>query len=132
MSFVVLCCGDREWADAEVIRSAISTLARRPTLVIHGNARGADKIAGRVAEGLGLPVRKFHADWGAQGRAAGAIRNRRMLNEGRPDLVLAFHDDLARSKGTRDMVRIALKKRVPVNLWDSRGMHTHPELSDLP
>jgi hypothetical protein len=39
-----------------------------------------------------------------------------MLTEGSPDLVLAFHDDLERSKGTKHMVGIARKAKVPVRV----------------
>ena len=47
------------------------------------------------------------------GRGAGPRRNRQMLDEN-PDisLVLAFHEDLGRSKGTRDMVRRSEKKGI--------------------
>lgn len=43
------------------------------------------------------------ADWDGLGRKAGPIRNQRMLDEGKPDLVVAFPGD----KGTADMVRRA-------------------------
>lgn len=35
---------------------------------------------------------------------------------GQPDLVLAFHDNLSESKGTRDMVQRAKRAGVPVYL----------------
>lgn len=49
------------------------------------------------------PVRAFPADWHRDGKAAGPIRNRRMLLEGMPDLVVAFPG----GRGTADMVRRA-------------------------
>jgi hypothetical protein len=50
----------------------------------------------------------YPADWDRDGRAAGPIRNRLMLGRHPEiDLVVAFHDYIASSKGTRDMVRIA-------------------------
>lgn len=52
---------------------------------------------------------------GALRQAAGVIRNREMLAEG-PDVVLAFHADLAKAKGTRHMVRIAREAGVPVRV----------------
>lgn len=36
--------------------------------------------------------------------AAGPRRNQQMLDEGKPLLVLAFHDDIKSSRGTKDMV----------------------------
>jgi hypothetical protein len=43
------------------------------------------------------------ADWEKLGRSAGPIRNQAMLDEGRPDLVVAFPGH----HGTADMVRRA-------------------------
>jgi len=44
------------------------------------------------------------ADWEKYGKASGPIRNRKMFKLGQPDLVLAFHNDIYKSKGTNDMV----------------------------
>lgn len=101
----VLVCGDRAWTAREMIREVLEQA--RPTLVIHGGARGADTLAGEVAEEMDLPVKVFPADWKRYGKAAGVLRNQQMLDEGQPDLVLAFHTDLTCSKGTLDMVRRA-------------------------
>lgn len=49
-------------------------------------------------------------------RQAGPIRNEQMLQEGQPDKVLAFHENLAQSRGTADMVRRAAKAGVPVEI----------------
>ncbi len=38
----------------------------------------------------GIPVMTFPADREKHGRAAGPIRNKQMLEEGKPDLVAAF------------------------------------------
>lgn len=108
----VLVTGSREWADPEPIRRE---LARLPsdTIVIHGMARGADRLAHEIAAELGLAVWPRPAMW-ERGKAAGIIRNRQMLVEDKPDLVLAFHPDLAEARGTRHMVEIARKAGVPV------------------
>lgn len=47
------------------------------------------------------------------GNAAGMVRNNVMLDL-RPDIVLAFHDDLARSRGTAHCVREAQLRGIPV------------------
>ena len=87
--------------------------------MIHGGQRGADTHAGLIAINLlGWPEENVHiyeAEWTKFGKPAGNIRNRRMLNEGKPDLVLAFHPDLfGTSKGTYDMVMYACSRGVPV------------------
>lgn len=105
-------CGDRRWTDAEKIAAAFDRY--QPTLVIEGEAAGADTLARLEAERRGIRVLDFPADWDIYGRAAGPIRNRQMLDQGRPDLVVAFHSDLGASKGTRHMVELARKYGVPV------------------
>lgn len=108
----VLCCGDRRWVDYELIKRQLVKLPK-DTVIIHGDCRGADRIAGFVAEQLQLEVVKFPANWSKFGRAAGPIRNQQMLEEGKPDVVYAFHDRLMLSKGTADMIRKAEKAGVP-------------------
>ena len=63
-------------------------------------APGADTLAGRWAETRGVPVEAYPVDLERHGCAAGPIRNKRMLEEGRPDLVVAF-------PGTADVVQQA-------------------------
>jgi hypothetical protein len=106
-----LICGDRNWTDVETIENFIRSLPP-DTVIIHGNARGADKIAERKAKEHGLTVKGYSADWNRYGKAAGPIRNERMLLEGRPDRVVAFHNDLSKSRGTADMLRQAEKRGV--------------------
>lgn len=82
------------------------------TILIHGDCRGADTIARLIGEELGFNIRSYPADWDAFHIAAGAIRNREMLKkENIPeepiDLVLAFHQNIKESKGTKDMLRIS-------------------------
>ena len=107
----ILICGDRNWKDVETIENFICSLPP-DTVIIHGNARGADKIAERKAKEHGLTVKGYSADWDRYGKAAGPIRNKRMLLEGRPDRVVAFHNDLSKSRGTADMLRQAEKRGV--------------------
>jgi peptidoglycan/xylan/chitin deacetylase (PgdA/CDA1 family) len=98
----ILFCGDRYWTDKKVILAVMRKL--RPSVVIEGEAKGADSLARESAKELGIEVFPFPADWSTYGRAAGPIRNKLMLDEGHPELVVAFHDNLPASKGTRDMV----------------------------
>lgn len=109
---IILVCGDRHWTDREAIRRRLNQLPK-DAIILHGAARGADSIAGEEAKKLGLTVKEFPADWDKYGRAAGPIRNRLMLDE-KPDLVIAFHYDLSKSKGTADTAREARKRGIPV------------------
>lgn len=110
----VLVCGSRDFNDREAVFSrldaALEDAASRDEMltVIHGCARGADSIADEYAE-LAWPVNveRYPADWTRYGKRAGFLRNQQMLEEGKPDLVLAFYSNSERSKGTAMMVDIA-------------------------
>ena len=106
----LLVCGGRGFADEPGFNRLMGTLIERPSVVIHGGARGADRMAGRWALNHGIPAEVYEADWDRDGKAAGPIRNARMLAEGKPDLVLA----LPGGRGTADMVAKAEAAGVPV------------------
>lgn len=110
----LLICGDRKWNDYEMIANALREI--RPSLLIEGEANGADIISRIEAEILGIPVLKFPADWNKYGKSAGPIRNTQMLKEGKPDMVIAFHDNIESSKGTKHMVTIANRANIPTKI----------------
>lgn len=108
----VLVCGGRDYADARALAEVLDAFhGETPiTRLIHGAARGADSLAAAWARSRGIPERAFPADWKKDGRAAGFVRNARMLREGRPELVVAFPG----GKGTAHMVNLARAAGVPV------------------
>lgn len=120
---IVLACGSRDWDQWGVIEYVLSTLhfQRRISKLIHGACRGADRMAGELARRLAIEVQEYPADWKKFGKRAGPIRNRRMLTDGRPNLILAFHDSLTHSKGTRDMVESAMESSIEVWVISSNG-----------
>jgi len=107
----VLVCGDRNWYDRAYIYRCLDYLYPFITLVIEGEANGADKISRGWAADRGVPFDPHPADWSAYGKAAGPVRNGEMLAVG-PNLVIGFHNDITRSKGTRDMLTIARRKGI--------------------
>lgn len=113
----VLICGDRRWNDKKIIHKLLMGLAQMNALVtvIEGCAKGADRVA-CVYDDPRFVHEHYPADWEKHGKAAGPIRNLKMLNDGKPDLVVAFHDDLENSKGTKHMVSIAQKAGIPTYL----------------
>jgi hypothetical protein len=118
----ILICGDRDWHDQYLIARRIHELCVKFDLtVVHGDCRGADRIAGSRAEAFGCKVKAYPAEWDKYGRAAGPIRNKQMLVEEDPELVIGFHEDIRKSKGTRDMLRIAFKAGKFVELIDRNG-----------
>jgi hypothetical protein len=115
----VLVCGDRKWTDQNLIEGWLSFLLdNHPEgiVVIEGEAPGADVCAREVAKKLRLSFKPFPAKWEIYGNAAGPIRNKKMLVEGKPDLVLAFHDDLVHSRGTKNMIKQADEAGVKVKV----------------
>jgi hypothetical protein len=122
----LLFCGDRNWTDREPIAAYMRVLKDRPgSEICHGGARGADTIAGEEAAKRGIPVTVYRAEWAKYGKAAGPIRNRRMLNEFRPTQVVAFHANIETSKGTRDMVELAKAAGIAVVLHGAHGLVDH-------
>jgi hypothetical protein len=109
----VLVCGSRDWTDGEVIYRRLALVLAEGGTVVHGDARGADRIAAGCALGLGLGVDRFPADWRAHGKAAGYIRNLAMLDT-QPDLVLAFQRN--GSRGTQHTIDEARKRGIPVEV----------------
>ena len=78
--------------------------------IIAGGARGIDTMAIDWAVVNWCPFKEFPADWNKYGKRAGYLRNKQMLEEGHPDLVVAFPG----GKGTTMMVQIAEAAGVPV------------------
>lgn len=108
----VLVCGGREFAGRNWLFATLDLTHRMIGImhVIHGAARGADSLAGEWARARGVPELRFPAEWNRHGRAAGPLRNQRMLEEGFPNLVIAFPG----GTGTKDMVTRARAAGVTV------------------
>lgn len=124
----MLGCGDRHWTDYAAVCAVMTSIAQDLRLidgldpeVIEGEAPGADTCVWNWAMENSYTVYRCHADWRKYGKAAGPIRNQAML-EMKPDVVVAFHRDLDKSRGTRDMVYRAMKAGVDVFHWDGEQL----------
>jgi SLOG family YspA-like protein len=108
----VLVCGGRYYSDREALEKYLDALhSESPiSLVIDGGASGADTLANQWAVERHIRAASFPADWRKHGKAAGPIRNQQMLDEGKPDVVVAFPG----GRGTADMVARAKRAGVPV------------------
>lgn len=113
----MLVCGGRDYANYEALERVLGSMHRLEPIdhLIHGGATGADYLADRWADKNHVPRTIILAEWKKYGRAAGPRRNQRLLDEGRPDLVVAFPG----GKGTADMVRRA--RAAGVNVVEIHG-----------
>jgi hypothetical protein len=96
-------CLDRKWHTEDEYRMPVVE-------IVSGMATGADNAAVDWATTNWLKVHEFPADWKKHGKGAGPIRNQQMIDEGKPNLVVAFPG----GNGTADMVRRAKKAGIEV------------------
>jgi hypothetical protein len=95
----ILITGSRSWTDQRAIAHAISDYLHSVgssiggawplPIVVHGGARGADRLADVVARNWGWTPEPHPADWARYGRSAGYRRNAAMVALG-ADVCLAF------------------------------------------
>jgi len=107
----VIVCGGRELANVAYVWTHLDRLhAEKPfTHFMQGGARGADKLAREWATTKPeIEMYVCKADWDKNGKAAGPMRNARML-EWKPDLVVAFPG----GRGTANMIKQATAAGVP-------------------
>ncbi len=108
----ILVCGGRDWGDEVAVELVLNYLNENfgISAVVHGAASGADTMAMQWAVRHGVKHVPFPANWGLYGLGAGKRRNRQMLKEGKPDIILAFPG----GAGTADMVKISTASKKPV------------------
>lgn len=106
----ILVCGGRKYADKTKLWVTLYAIAyERDDIIIHGDAPGADSLAGAWAQDSGIQEVKCPANWKLHGRSAGIRRNHSMLLL-QPDLVLAFPG----GPGTANMIKLAKAANIEV------------------
>ena len=118
----VLATGGRHYKDNdflmfELLDDVLNEAHRRSLqlVIVNGGATGADAVARRWARqvieaGYAVTLVTVEAEWARLGRAAGPIRNQRMLDENEVDLCLAAPGGI----GTNDMTRRCIATGIPV------------------
>lgn len=108
----LLVCGGRNYAKRGTVFRVLDFAAKRygVACILQGGAEGADGLAREWAQDRKVPMTTFHADWRTHGKKAGPLRNQRMVDEGKPTLVIAFSG----GRGTEDMIARATKAGVRV------------------
>lgn len=125
MGEYIIVCGGRDYTDRKAVYSYLDGLAERTRidLVITGGARGADALADEWAQSRGIARIICPANWEGEGKAAGHIRNERMLS-----LAVEIHRVVAfkGGVGTASMRDKAKKKRIPVEY-----VHPDPKIAEM-
>jgi hypothetical protein len=106
----VLVCGGRDFTDRTLLYRVLDEI--KPSAIVNGAANGADALSSEWARDHNVPRHEFPAQWQLYGKAAGPVRNQRMLLEARPQLVVAFKG----GRGTADMIRQAEKCGIKVRI----------------
>lgn len=108
----ILVCGGRDYDNWIKMGNVLSQLFNDGDTLIHGMSTGADILSEYTVRryGFDVSVERYPADWKKYGKSAGYVRNKQMLDEGRPDLVVAFPG----GKGTESMVKLAQEANVRV------------------
>lgn len=106
----ILVCGGREYNDYDTVENtldsfvAVRTFDLADVTIIQGGANGADTLAARWANENNTTLVTEKALWKTYGKAAGAVRNQRMLDRWTPEVCIAFPG----GAGTADMVKRSL------------------------
>jgi hypothetical protein len=98
--------GSRSCTDYSILEEAIKSCGWTPTIVISGNARGADILGEMWAKNNNVPREIFPAKWDIHGKSAGYIRNTEMVENA--EAVIALWD--GKSRGTQHTINLATKK----------------------
>ena len=108
----VLVTGGRLFTDYKFIEAWILYIHHTVGIevLIHGGAAGADSFSALCCERHGIPVLRFPALWHIHGLSAGPVRNTQMLDEGLPDILLAFPG----GPGTSNMIKQSTERGLPV------------------
>lgn len=109
----VIVCGGRDYKDKAKVYNTLEAIHAVTPIrkLVQGGATGADTFAEQWAAQKGINRKTYKAEWKLWGKGAGPIRNKRMLYEEKPDLVVAFPG----GAGTAHMMKIARVAGVPIH-----------------
>lgn len=111
----LLVFGGRDFTDRDFVFACLDRVhAKRPvSVLIEGDADGADKLAGEWADSRGVHCARVRALWEVHGRSAGPLRNKAMRDLD-PDYAVAFPG----GRGTAHMTR--LMDMAGVVVWEPK------------
>lgn len=119
----ILVAGGRNFEDYELLKKTLDEIVGEFSDVelVSGHARGADTLAEKYAEERDVPIKVFPANWKADWKRAGFIRNTQMIEYIGTEnaLVVAFWD--GESHGTKDTITKAQDRGIEVRVirWEA-------------
>jgi hypothetical protein len=133
----ILVTGSRDWTDRDVVMNALideweKMGHSRDIVLVHGAARGLDRMAAEIWEGfLGYRCEPHPAKWNLYGKAAGYIRNEEMVGLG-ANACLAFlmpcsqagcnREDAHFSHGAEGCAALAVSAGIPVRRFEHEDL----------
>jgi YspA, cpYpsA-related SLOG family len=115
----ILWTSSRMATDYDLVRDVIAKVVAEfgpAAVLVHGGAKGGDQLAERAARALGIRTEPHSARWRTEGRAAGPLRNQRMVDAG-ADVCIALLVAGLPCRGTRDCARHAEAAGIPVRWY---------------
>ncbi len=106
----LIVAGSRNCTDVPLIYHTLSTIVQHSDIVLHGGARGVDRLAGQWCHRHAVACRVHLAAWERFGKSAGCRRNLAMAREA--DALIAFWD--GQSPGTAHMIQCMEQLGKPV------------------
>lgn len=119
--FKVVFTGDRNWTNKRKVEQTCDKLPPG-TIIVVGDCSGLDYLITEYGKSKGLEVKVYKAQWNVYGLAAGPLRNKLMnrfieIENEKPDMIFAFHNNIEKSKGTINTLNIGRKSGIPCYLF---------------
>ena len=106
--------GSRKFHNYRYLENLLEPIKESIEWIISGGAKGVDTLAERYARKHNIPFLLFPANWDRYGKRAGLMRNQQIVDEA--DHMIAI--PTSTSKGTRDSIRRARAKGIPVEVFE--------------
>lgn len=106
--------GGRNFMNFLIIRKAFQEInLNENDTIVHGGCSGCDQLCAEVAKEFKAKTEEYPADWNKYGKAAGPIRNEKMLKSN-IDMLLVFQG----GKGTKNCVKKAEELQIKIKRFD--------------
>lgn len=109
---IAIVAGSRYLTDYAFVKSCIEGSGINITEVIAGGAKGVDTLAEKWAKEMRIPCKVVQADWKANGKKAGPMRNKVMAKVGQVLIAIKISTDPC--IGTCNMIECAKNQGLQV------------------